>query len=445
MPAKLQNVWENVSDSLWFVPTILALLAVFLSSILLEADRILAESKSPLVPFLFSGTADAARALLSVIAGSLITVISIVFSITIIALQQAASQFSPRVLRLFTANRSNQIIIGVYVATFIYSLLVLRSIRSQTESLGSGFVPALGVTVAIFLAVVCFGLLIYFLHHTSQSLQVGVIVDELRRDVIAQIDALYLVGSGEALLTDELSQPVEQGKSSCYIHSNQTGFVRKINEDMLLNASFGQAKWCWIRTRVGDFATCGGILAELDVGGEAEQRGKLADHIRAAFVIDTVPSLKQDPMFGIRQLVDIALKALSPGINDPTTAEHVLYHLGDILGRLAMGNFPPKERNAKTGQTRVIFSQSTWADFVEAAFSQIRREAADDVHVTSTLLQVLHGLALRLPPGRRSQAIRHQVLEIRRGAEEQAFSPADKSTLYQYADQVEQVLGSKVA
>jgi uncharacterized membrane protein len=445
MQAKLQNVWENVSDSLWFVPSILALLAVFLASILIEADRILAESKSPLVPFLFSGTADAARALLSVIAGSLITVISIVFSITIIALQQAASQFSPRVLRLFTANRSNQIIIGVYVATFIYSLLVLRSIRSQTESLGSGFVPALGITVAIFLAVVCFGLLIYFLHHTSQSLQVGVIVDELRRDVIAQIDALYLAGSGEALLTDELSQPVEQGKSSCYIHSNQTGFVRKINEDMLLNASFGQVKWCWIRAQVGDFATCGGILAELDASGEAEHRDQLTTYIRDAFVIDTVPSLKQDPMFGIRQLVDIALKALSPGINDPTTAEHVLFHLGDILGRLAACNFPPTERNAETGQTRVIFSQSTWDDFVEAAFSQIRREAADDVHVTSTLLQVLHGLALRLPSGRRSQAIRRQVLEIRRSTEEQTFSPADKSTLYQYADQVEQVLGSKVA
>lgn len=445
MQAKLQNVWENVSESLWLIPTILVLLAVLLSSALIEADRGLAESKNPVIPFLFSGTADAARALLSVIAGSLITVISIVFSITIIALQQAASQFSPRVLHLFTAHRGNQIVIGVYIATFIYSLLILRSIRSATESLNSGFVPALGVTVAIFLAVVCFGLLIYFLHHTSQSIQVGVIIDELRRDLIAQIDTLYLAGSGETLLSSKSSQLDDQGNSSHFVYSDRTGFIRSINEDVLLDAPFGQVKWCRVQAQVGDFATYGGVLAELDSNGEIEPQEELIKHVQDAFVIDSVRSINQDPLFGIGQLVDIALKALSPGINDPTTAEHVLFHLGDILGRLVECNFPSKEQNSRTGQTRLIFDQLTWDDFVEAALSQIRRETANDVHVTRVILRVLYNVARRIPPGPRSQAIHHQVSEIRRSIDEQSFSPTDKSILGQCADQVEQALGSKLA
>lgn len=171
MRARLQNGWENISSSLWFVPTVLVLLALALSSLLIEVGAVLARRNNPLIPWLFSGTADVARSVLSVIAGSRITVISIAFSVTIVALQQAAAQFTPRVLGHFTASRSNQIVLGVYTATFVYALLVLRSVRSQTEILQPGFVPALSLTVAIGLALLCLGLLIFFIHHMSGALQ----------------------------------------------------------------------------------------------------------------------------------------------------------------------------------------------------------------------------------------------------------------------------------
>lgn len=168
MRSKLRNLWENVQSSLWFIPTVLVGVAVLVSSLLIEADVALAERDSLLIPWLFSGTADAARTLLSVVAGSLITVISIAISLTIVALVQASAQFTPRVLRQFTASRVNQVVLGTYTATFVYALLVLRTVRNGDE--GEAFVPALAVTSAVGLALLCLALLIFFIHHMSQSL-----------------------------------------------------------------------------------------------------------------------------------------------------------------------------------------------------------------------------------------------------------------------------------
>ncbi|HEX6383082.1 MAG TPA: DUF2254 family protein, partial [Anaerolineae bacterium] len=233
MPARLENIWENAVDSLWLLPSVLVGAALILSLLLVQIDDRLLQRQDPLIPWLFSGTPDAARTILSVIAGSLITVISITFSLTILALQQAASQYSPRVLRHFTSNRGNQIVIGTYIATFVYSLMVLRTVRTATEDGNTRFVPALSITFGILLAIVCLGLLIYFIHQISQSLQVDVIISRLRSDLIGQIDKLYLGGSDDPLSTDVLGKAVGQRDRSCYIYSERTGFVHVIDEEQL--------------------------------------------------------------------------------------------------------------------------------------------------------------------------------------------------------------------
>lgn len=442
MRGRLQNLRENVSTSLWFVPSVLIVLALILSTILIEVDVALSTRRSPLIPWLFSGTADAARTLLSVISGSLITVISIAFSITILALQQASAQFTPRVLRQFTANRSNQMVLGVYTATFVYALLVLRAVRSADESSDAGFVPALSITVAIGLALVCLGLLIFFVHHMSRSLQIAVIMDHVRHELIEQIDALYPSQLGHS--TDQPSPTLieiaiwDHTLPRTTVHADSAGFIRRIDQQALLNAPLGDVRWLWVRPRVGQFITYGGVLAELD--GETPLDDAVADQIRAAFIIDSEPSINQDVLFGVRQLVDIALKALSPGINDMTTAEYALYHLGDALGRLAERPFPASVRRIDGRPTQVIFASPGWDDFVAAAFDQIRHAAEDDVHVTATLLRVLHDLALRLPRGERSRAIQRQVAEVRHRIEAGGCSPTDKAMLRERTDQVEHAL-----
>lgn len=441
MWSKLRNLWENVQSSLWFIPTVLVGVAVLASFLLIEADVALAQRDSLLIPWLFSGTADAARTLLSVVAGSLITVISIAISLTIVALVQASAQFTPRVLRQFTASRVNQVVLGTYTATFVYALLVLRTVRSAEEE-GTAFVPALSVTSAVGLALLCLALLIFFIHHMSQSLQVAVIMNEVREEVIAQIDVLYPEDIGDRMA--EPSSPatikaqLDAQDTSVVVRSTRTGFVRKIDEQTLLEIPLASTQHVWIRPQIGDFVASGTILAELDqIDGSVEQVSK---QMQDAFIIDRERTITQDLLFGIRQLVDIGLKALSPGINDVTTAEYALYHLGDAVGRLAERAFPSNVRTTDNGQTQFLFNRPTWDDIVDSAFSQLRRAAADNVHATHTLLQVLHDLALRLAPGTRSQAIHQQLTEVRYQIAHHAFSPTDKELLNQMADQVEQAL-----
>ena len=438
---KWQNLWENASSSLWFIPTILVGLAILGSSLLISVDTGLAQRDSLLIPWLFSGTADAARTLLSVVASSLVTVISIAISLTIIALVQASAQFTPRVLRQFTASRPNQVVLGTYTATFVYALLVLRTIRSAEEE-GAPFVPALSVTTAVGLALLCLGLLIFFIHHMSQSLQVAVILDEVRHELIAQIDQMYPQGIGQGVPDppplEVIRAQLKPNGNPVVVHSHRAGFVRSIDEQTLLETPLASTQWLWIRPQIGEFVACGSIIAELDQSDGEDDA--VSDQIRRAFVIDRERTITQDPLFGIRQLVDIALKALSPGINDVTTAEYALYHLGDVAGRLAERTFPSPVRTTANGQTQIVVARPTWDDMIEAAFSQIRQAAANDVHATETLLQVLHDLALRLSPGSRAHAIRRQVAEIRYHVQQNSCSPEVKAQLNGKAEQVEHAL-----
>lgn len=439
MQPKLQNVWENIRSSLWFVPSLLVVLALVLSSLLIEVDVVLAERKSAVIPWIFSGTADAARTVLSVIAGSLITVISIAFSLTIIALQQAATQFSPRVLRTFTASRTNQVVLGAYTATFIYALLVLRTVRSADQ--GDPFVPALSVTVAVGFALICLGLLIYFIHHMSQALQVSVIIDQIRAELVEHLHTLYPAQIAEPVDDPPpITQVIDDlhGEPTCVIRSSQTGFVRAVDADALLTAPLDGIDWLWVRPQVGEFVPQAAVVAEIAPRDTPTKELTAAIHV--AIVIDWERSLHQDPLFGIRQLVDIALKALSPGINDPTTAEYVLQHLGAALGTLATRQFPSPVRTPADGGTRVLLSYPTWADYVDAAFSQIRREAEDDLQVTSTLLRVLTHLAEQVPTPARAVPIHEQVAAIRERAAQQPWTTAEHRQVARLADVVDRQL-----
>lgn len=439
MRPKLQNLWENVRSSLWFLPSILAVFALLLSSLLIEADVLLAKRQSRLIPWLFSGTADAARTLLSTIAGSLISVISIAFSLTIIALQQASTQFSPRVLRTFTSSRTNQLVLGLYTATFIYALLVLRTVRSADQ--GDPFVPALSVTVAVSLSLICLGMLIYFIHHTSQALQVSVIIDQIRADLIGQLDELYppeqADSSDDPLPTAEIAETLP-GAPVCPIESVATGFVRNVDERALTEMRLDGVDWLWVRPQVGEFVARGSTLA-LVVGND-RCPPQVAEAVQNAVVLDNERSLHQDPLFGIRQLVDIALKALSPGINDPTTAEYVLRHLGAALAELGVRQFPPNVRAVTNGRTKLLLNLPTWTDYVDAAFNQIRREAQSDVQVTRTLLQALAMVAERVPNEARARPIRQQVASIRRSSERQDWSRDEQQQVAPLAEAIERTL-----
>lgn len=442
---KLQNAWINVRSSLWFLPTVLIIAGIVLAFVLPQIDITLDERGKALLPGQIAGSVDAARTLLSVIAGSLITVVSIAYSISIVAMQQVAVQFSPRVLRNFTSDRGNQMVLGIYLATFAYTLLVLRQIRSSTEEVETTFLPTLAVAFTLVLTLLCLAMLVYFIHHVSQSLQVSVIMDRVRREFIDEINTVY--PPTRDLIVDPphcsvLAETLPRHEGPGYIRSKRTGFVRRINDRALLSMLPRQLDWLVIQPQVGAYVPYGGIL--LEVSNDQACNRRLRDQLQDIFILDNARTITQDPLFGVRQLVDIALKALSPAINDVTTAEYVLANLGDMLGRLALRDFPPTERVARNGHTRCFFNHPLWDEFVDTAFSQIRRQAAGDVHVTSALLHVLYDVALRVPPGRREEPIRHQIDEIRRAVTAQSFSEHDKAMLLDQAAAVDEILQSNI-
>jgi uncharacterized membrane protein len=428
MRSWLANKWENVRASLWFLPSVLVTLCVVLAIGTIHWDERLVARGSRAIPYLFSGTADAARTMLSTIASSLLTVLSIAFSLTMVALQQAASQFSPRIMRSVTSSRVNQTVVGIYSGTFIYALLILRTIRGEHSS--APFVPALSVTSAVLLALLCIAMLVYFIHHVSLSLQVSEVIKALHDELTAHLERLYpepLQGHDEETGA-QLAWICEEVERSP-VRALHGGFVRRI--DLGLADVKDEHSTIWLTAKVGEFVPRGGML-----GSVAPANDSLSDKVRGAYILDSERSYAQDPLFDVRQLADIGLRALSPGINDPTTAEYVLRQLGDALGVLVARQVPSRRQVAKPGHIRLVVDGPDWDTFVEGAFSQLRRACRADFDVTRCLLEVLASLSEQVLAQHRASAIRAQVEQVRLALPEQRFSAADREALRVLCDLV---------
>lgn len=384
------------------MPTLIVAFSIALAAATLYVDRALDAQRSRAPPYLFSGTADAARTLLSALASS---VLSIAFSLTMVALQQASSQFSPRVLRGITASRVNQLVVGIYAGTFTYALLVLRTVRS--EAAAAPFVPALSVTTAVLLALLCSATLMYFIHHVSLSLQASEVIAQLHRPLLAQLARLY--PDALTLADAQPAHPDDERAAGAVtpVRTQLGGFVRRVDGE--LGELPQPAVTIWLRARPGDYVPRGGVLAELRGAGP-----ELARKLEQAYVLYAERSDAQDPLFDIRQLVDIGLRALSPGVNDPTTAEYVLRRLGDALGVLAGRQFPTR-RSQRPGCVTIYAPGLSWDDFVDSAFSQLRRAARADYDVTRCMIELLRALGELVTLAERTCALRAQLRAVREG------------------------------
>lgn len=407
--AKIRIFWENTQSGLWFIPSLLIIFTAMLSFGLLSLDHRYQAYTSSHLPWLFSGSPSAARSVLSTIAGAVITVISIAFSLTIVALQQASSQFTPRVMRNFTDDKGNQLVLGVYVSTFLYSLLVLRGVRDPAESSGVGFVPAISTTMALALVVLCVGLLIYFISHIATSLQAMTIINRVHSELDQQIDALYPESYALAPKKDPkaLREPPISAQSKVdklVVRARKAGFIARISEDSFAELHFTNDSRLVILPRVGDFVANDEVLAYLT--GYAKLDDERRNIISAAIIIDNQRSIRQDPLFAIRQMVDIALKALSPGINDPTTASYCIHYLGDSLGRLAQRQLPSSIATYQNSKAHVYFNKANWADFLKASFSQIQHESRNNLAVTKVLLETFQRIIVVLPSKDRARDIK---------------------------------------
>ncbi len=387
MRARVEKIAAALGGSLWFLPAMLALCGIAAALLLVELDRHLEPEAMGLSGLLFGGGPDGARAVLSAVASSMMTVTGVTFSITVVALTLASQQYTPRVLGHFTADRGNQVVLGTFIATFVYCLLVLRTVRQDGAGL---FVPHGAVTVGVLLALTSLAMLIYFIHHVAVMIQPSSIVERVAGSTEALIDRLFPERSPGAAVAPGGGDLEARGEGAV-LPARCGGYVQTVDLDTLSEVAASGDVLIRVEAAVGEYVPRGGPLVTVwppqrvypDLGGRVDR----------CFVIGRDRTMQQDPEFGIIQLSDIAVKALSPGINDPTTAMTCLDFLGAVMERLGARETPPPLRTDRSGRLRVITRATDFGRMADLAFSQIRRYAEGDAEVTLRMARVLGRLA----------------------------------------------------
>lgn len=398
----LRWMWERTRTSYWFVPAVMTLGTIGLGLGLGALDQALqARDRYTAATWLWTGGPEGARMLLGTAAGALITVIGTVFSITIVALTLASNTFGPRLLRNFIRDRGNQVVLGVFTATFVYCLLVLRSVRGGDDA---PFVPYVSITVALALVLVNVGVLIFFIHHVAMSIQADQVIAVASRDLEHAIGE-FLARAGEPSEPSESDPSVAPDERDgldvrgpgLALTSRHGGYLQAIDEDRLLAALSRRQAVTRLAFRPGQFIVEGAEIARvwLPGGGDALDEPCIGE-LRETFLIEDRRTPMQDLEFSIHQLVEIAARALSPGINDPFTAATCIDWLGEGLCKLAARELPDARRRDEDGTLRIVGRPFTFAGVVDAAFDPMRQNAAQNPYVLIRLMDALLTLAGRV-------------------------------------------------
>jgi uncharacterized membrane protein len=413
---------EYVRGSLWVLPTLSVLVAVAAGAVL---SLVSVGSRSPLA---FQGTADDARTLLFGITGTVITIIALLLGLTVVALQLSSTQFSPRLLRNFLRDRPNQVVLSAFVATFAYCAAGLYTVGVSGGSRTASY-PRLAVSGALVLLFISLGLLVYFADHLVHSIQVDAIMETVQRNTLAVIQDGLLGGGQEAPEVPAWAVPVV---SRC------SGYVQAVHPGMLLPCAAGHGVCLRLRPRVGEHVVAGTTLAWVwrpSSGDAAPDPRDFTGVLDAGVRIGFERTLEQDAAFGIRQLVDVACKALSPAVNDPYTAVQAVDHLSVIFCALARRPLGPHV--ARDGQGVVIVPARRFGDYLAVMCGLIRRYGASEPTVATALLRLLGNCAAAAGDDpERYAAIEEQARIIVADAEREVAQPADLGLTHAEAEAV---------
>lgn len=412
MKALLIELWERVRYSYWFVPGLMALAAIALAFGAVLFDTWLGAGWAESYPWLQPNSPEGARSILATIAGGMITVTGVSFSITVAAVVYAAGQYGPFLLTNFTHDRGNQVTLGALIGTFLYCVLVLRAVGGGEAG---GSVPHAAVLLGMVLAVASVGFLIYFIHHVPESIHVSNLVASLGRRVIALIRQRFQRADGEEGKSDVeppkalLDQIRREGEA---VAASSGGYVQHIDWGSLVALGQNQDLVILLNCRAGDFMLEGEPLAWVSCEGDSELDEASLRQIRRAIVRGDQRTPTQDVRFLITQLVEIAARALSPGINDPFTAMNCMNWIAAGLAELNACALPARGRCDAEGQIRVVAEAIRIADFTEVGFAELRPYAAGDRTASLALMKVMARVAqsARLEDQRSCLAIQARML-----------------------------------
>lgn len=405
MRGTILQLGDRLRQSYWFIPSLMALAAVLLAGGMIWLDSYEGSRWMDGFAWLYASRPSGARQVLSAIGGSMITVAGTVFSVTIAAVVYASGQYGPRLLSNFMSDRGNQVTLGTFIATFLYCLIVLRTVRSPEEAGGVGFVPNMALLVGVLLAVCSIAVLIFFIHHVPSKLHINSVIADIGNRLIGEIDHRFPshIGSGPAEgdapadaahipATFRQDASADDGSDRRQIAARDTGYIQVVDEDVILAQARQHDLILRLLYQPGDFAHSGRTLVEAWPPARCDDA--VAETIRRAFSVGARRSALQDMRFLIDELVEIAARALSPGVNDPFTAVTCLDWLSAALSALAQRKLPSRLRLDEAGRLRVIAHPVSFEDAVARALGALLQYCATDMMAALRFVHALGDISL---------------------------------------------------
>jgi len=427
MRAQLSYWLYNIRTGFWFLPAVISALAVVLAPIVLAIDRSLPNDWAPAIDWLFQANPDGSRLFLSTIAGSMMTVTSLVFSLTLLTLTMASSQFGPRLITSFTRDRLNQVVLGTFLATFIYALLVLGAIRGGEDG---GFVPQLSIAISLLLAIASFGLLIMFIHHVSTSIQADAVIAAVAADLKSSIDAVFeeIEESGSKdEPTRECPEDPAEAEDGRGLVWNKEGYIQTIDYESVVELAAEYDVALRLFARAGHFVVSGERMAAVAPGDRVDEH--FERRLRNASVVGRKRTMTQDVEFALASLVELALRALSPGINDPHTAIVCIDRIGAALVHATKRGIPDSVLADAEGVGRVLVMPVHYAGLLDTAFNEIRQTASGNVAILIRLLDALTRIAKFTRDDSQHRAVRRHAGMIDRCYQAGINEPNDRDDI----------------
>lgn len=418
MNAKLLKIWDRLRTSFWFLPSLMAAGAIGFGFGAVALDRSTSLDWLPNQAWAYTGSAEGASTVLGTIAGSMMTIAGVVFSMTLVALSLASTQFGPRLLRNFMQDKVYQVVLGTFVAAFLYSLTVLRSIRRGDDN---EFVPQLSVTIGVFFALAGIAVLIYFIHHVSVTVQAGEVVARVGRELVDEVESLFpeqigRPGVGPSSAAPDPALPDAFEREAVAVEADGDGYLEFVDAKAVMTLATEHDLVLRLLRRPGQYVVKGSPLAAVWPPGRLTD--ELRADVRGAFALGRQQTPGQDIEFSIRQLVEVAVRSLSPSVNDPFTAIACIDRLGSALCRIAQREMPSPHRLDPHGALRVVAPPVTFPEIVDASLDQIRQYGRTSAAVTIRLLEMIATVAEFVSRAEDRAALERQAEMVERGARE---------------------------
>jgi uncharacterized membrane protein len=383
---KLKYLWEELNASFWFIPILMLLITIGSAIVLIYLDSQIQYAPGGVLKYLLPASVDSARSILNIIAGAMIGVAGTVFSITLVVLTLASSQLGSRMVRNFMYDKLNQVVLGTYVSSFVYCLIVLSSLK---ENENFHFVPAISVLAALASAVAGIILLVIFIHHVSMSIQSDKVISDISDAMSKSIRKLFPdeIGHEEDKPAPDIDSLKEKYALKQEVRCKKSGYLQSVDGEGLMNIA--QEKDCIIviQHRPGYYLVQDMVICEILCNEEYDN--DIFEKIRDDFIIGKVRTPLQDAEFSIHQMVEVASRALSPGVNDPYTAIACIDNLTSVLSFLSGVQYPSPYRFDSEDKLRVIADNLTYAGMMNSAFNQIRQYAEGSPSVMIRLLEAM--------------------------------------------------------